>query len=108
MKRNSGIMVTYTLTYPNGDVKEFITDNYVIRDVARTICSPRTIASLDWSNAMGSIEDPKDYILTESSSFFENGCSLEVDSEEIDTEEKRYFNTYASVCEALEELCNQL
>ena len=109
MKKNSGLMVRYIFTYPNGTVKEFITDGYVFRDVAESICSARTIATLDWSNKMGSIKDPTDYVLSESSAFATNeGFFFDVESEEIDAEEKRCFNTQAAVCEALEELCNQL
>lgn len=109
MKLNSGLMVAYTFTFPNGDVKEFVTDGYIIRDVAESVCSARTIATLDWSNKMGSIKDPKDYILSESSAFATNeGFFFDVESEQISTEEQRHFDTQAAVCEALEELCNQL
>ncbi|MEE3397897.1 MAG: hypothetical protein VZR64_00410 [Eubacterium sp.] len=109
MKLNTGLKVTYTLTYPNGDTKEFVTDGYVIRDIAESICSARTIATLDWSNKMGSIKDPKDYVLSESSAFATNeGFFFDVESQQINTEENYHFNTQAAVCEALEELCNQL
>lgn len=109
MKLNTGLAVKYTITYPDGTSKEFVTDGYIIRDVAASICSPLTLATLGWSNRMGSIKDPKDYVLCESSAFATNeGFFFDVESEEISTEESRYFNTQAAVCEALEELCNQL
>ena len=109
MKLNSGIIVTYTFTYPNGDVKEFVTDVYVIRDVAESICSARTIATVCWSNKMGSIKDPKDYVLSEGASFAtEEGFFFDVDSEVIDTTEHHKFNTQAIVCKELEAFVSRI
>lgn len=109
MKKNTGTMVRYTFTYPNGDVRVYTTDGYVVRDVAESVCSDRTIATVDWSNRMGSIKEPENYVLSESSAFATNeGFFFDIESEEISTEENRRFNTQAAVFEELEAFCNQL
>ena len=108
MKKNTGTMVQYTFVYPNGDINTYITDGYVIRDVAESICSARTVATLNWSNRMGSIKDPKDYVLSESSTFATDSFIFDIGSTEIDVCERRCFNTQAAVCRELEKFCGQM
>ena len=109
MKKNSGLMVQYTFLYPNGDINTYITDGYVNRDVAESICSARTIATMNFSNRMGTIKDPKDYVLSESSTFATNeGFILDIGSTEIDVYERRRFNTQAAVCRELQKFCEQM
>lgn len=93
MKRNTGIMTIVTV----GN-KTFEIDGYVKRNIVETLCSTRTIMTLDWTNLKTT--EP---VLAESN-FIEdnNGNVLEVEEVEIDAYESRKFNSYIKLSEAIE------
>ena len=94
MSLNSGIMTVVRI----GDV-QFECDGYVKKDIFETVCSYRTIVSLDWTNHSGET----DAVLSEANFIVDkNNNELEVEVLDIDPDLKRTFTPQAKVAEEIE------
>lgn len=100
-KRNNGFITIVTV----GD-KRFEIDGYVRKDVMESLLSWKALQSLDWTNHL---DDGAALVLSEAC-FIENklGDILEVEMEDIDTYERRKFDSCLSLSKAIEEFVENI
>lgn len=99
MKQNTGIMTRVTI---GSTVYEC--DGYVKKDILETVCSHRTIMTLDWTNNLSSTS-----VLSEANFIVDKDDNeLEVEVIDIDPNLKRTFTSQAKVAEEIEKFMKEV